>query len=131
MLNRLRDVFSSLHNHRVKYVVIGGIAAVLHGVPRATFDVDMLPENAQRLLDAFLDAKLGTAALVWRRCVTSDNHRDQAGAGAKQNMAGQGKRHFRRENRLIKDRQHDVHKKSKILRKNRWRKWAGKLVTEL
>ena len=68
MLNRLRDVFSSLHNHRVKYVVIGGIAAVLHGVPRATFDVDMLieatPENAQRLLDAFLDAKLGTAALV-------------------------------------------------------------------
>jgi len=34
MLNRLRDVFSSLHNHQVKYVVIGGIAAVLHGVPR-------------------------------------------------------------------------------------------------
>jgi hypothetical protein len=52
----------------VKYVVIGGIAAVLHGVPRATFDLDMLieatPENAQRLLDALIDAGLGTALLT-------------------------------------------------------------------
>jgi len=68
MLNRLRDVFSSLQNHQVEYVVIGGIAAVLHGVPRATFDLDILieatPENAKRLLEAFLDAQLGTAALV-------------------------------------------------------------------
>jgi hypothetical protein len=31
MLNRLRDVFASLQTHRVNYVVIGGIAAVLHG----------------------------------------------------------------------------------------------------
>jgi len=34
MLNRLQGVFASLHRHNVKYVVIGGIAAVLHGVPR-------------------------------------------------------------------------------------------------
>jgi hypothetical protein len=68
MLNRLRDVFASLQIHEVKYVVIGGIAAVLHGVPRATFDLDILieatPENAKRLLDAFLGAGLGTAALI-------------------------------------------------------------------
>lgn len=38
MLNQLRDVFASFQRHNVKYVVIGGIAAVLHGVPRATFD---------------------------------------------------------------------------------------------
>jgi len=40
----------------VKYLVIGGIAAVLHGVPRATFDLDILieatSENAIRLLTA-------------------------------------------------------------------------------
>jgi len=52
----------------VKYVVIGGIASILHGVPRATFDLDILieatPENAQRLLDAMLEAGLGTAALT-------------------------------------------------------------------
>jgi len=68
MLNRLRDVFKSLQEFNVQYVVIGGIAAVLHGVPRATFDLDILidatPENAQKLLDALTDAKLGTASLV-------------------------------------------------------------------
>ena len=42
MLNRLQGVFSSFQAHQVKYVVIGGIAAVLHGVPRATFDLDIL-----------------------------------------------------------------------------------------
>jgi len=57
-----------LNRHNVRYVVIGGIAAVLHGVPRATFDLDMLieasPDNAQRLIDALLAAGLGTAALT-------------------------------------------------------------------
>lgn len=68
MLNRLQGVFASFQKHEVKYLVIGGIAAVLHGVPRATFDLDILieatPENAQRLLDALLDAGLGTAVLT-------------------------------------------------------------------
>jgi hypothetical protein len=68
MLNQLRGVFSSLRKHQVKYVIIGGIAAILHGVPRATFDLDILveatPDNAQRLLDALLDAGLGTAAMT-------------------------------------------------------------------
>lgn len=68
MLNRLLGVFESLHRHEVKYLVIGGIAAVLHGVPRATFDLDLLieatPENANRLLEALLEAGLGTATLT-------------------------------------------------------------------
>lgn len=68
MLNRLLDVFASLKQHDVHYLVIGGIAAVLHGVPRATFDLDILidatQENAQRLLEALLEAGLGTAALT-------------------------------------------------------------------
>ncbi len=68
MLNQLRGVFSSCQKHKVKYVVIGGIASVLYGVPRATFDLDILieatPENARRLLDALTEAGLGTASLV-------------------------------------------------------------------
>jgi hypothetical protein len=56
--------------------VIGGIAAILHGVPRATFDLDILieatPDNAQRLLDALLDAGLGTAALTSPRDVLAN-----------------------------------------------------------
>lgn len=68
MLNRLRDVFVSFQKYEVKYVIIGGIAAVLHGVPKATFDLDILieatPDNAQRLLVALLEAGLGTASLI-------------------------------------------------------------------
>ncbi|HEB64233.1 MAG TPA: hypothetical protein ENJ02_01645 [Chloroflexi bacterium] len=68
MLNQLQGVFSSLQSHKVKYVVIGGIASVLHGVPRATFDLDILieatPANAERLLEALKDAGLGTASLI-------------------------------------------------------------------
>ena len=68
MLNRLQGVFKSLQEHDVRYLVIGGIASILHGVPRATFDLDMLieatPENAGRLLEALLEAGLGTAALT-------------------------------------------------------------------
>ncbi|HEX9972613.1 MAG TPA: DUF6036 family nucleotidyltransferase [bacterium] len=68
MLHQLRDVFASFQKHDVKYMVIGGIAAILYGVPRATFDLDILIEatigNAQKLLDALLDAKFGTASLT-------------------------------------------------------------------
>lgn len=68
MLNRLQDVFKSFQRHDVKYPVIGGIASILHGVPRATFDLDILietsPDNAQRLLKAMLDAGLGAAYLT-------------------------------------------------------------------
>jgi tRNA nucleotidyltransferase/poly(A) polymerase len=68
MLNRLLDVFASFQKQKVKYLVIGGIAAVLHGVPRATFDLDILieasPDNAQRLLDALIEANFATATLI-------------------------------------------------------------------
>jgi len=68
MINRLQDVFRSFQSHDVKYIVIGGIAAVLHGVPRATFDLDILIEatleNAERLLKALQNANLGTASLI-------------------------------------------------------------------
>lgn len=68
MLNRLQDVFKSFQKHDVKYVVIGGVAAILHGVPRATFDLDILieatPENARRMLKALTEAGIGTASLV-------------------------------------------------------------------
>ncbi len=68
MLNRLQGVFSSLESNEVRYVVIGGIAAVLYGVPRATLDLDILieatAENAARLLKSFEEAGLGTASLT-------------------------------------------------------------------
>ncbi|MGC9314604.1 MAG: DUF6036 family nucleotidyltransferase [bacterium] len=48
--------------------MIGGIAATLYGVPRATFDMDILieasPKNVELLLSALLDAGFGTAGIV-------------------------------------------------------------------
>lgn len=68
MLNRYRAVFRCFASHDVKYVVIGGIAAILHGVPRTTFDVDVLIEpsrhNAESLLRALEEAGMGTALLT-------------------------------------------------------------------
>ena len=68
MLKQLRRVFASFQDHEVKYVVIGGMAAILHGVPRATFDCDILIEasleNAKRLIEALEAAGLGTASLT-------------------------------------------------------------------
>lgn len=57
-------IFEVLARHHVAYVVIGGFAAVLHGLARATEDVDITPsaqgDNLQRLALALreLDARL-------------------------------------------------------------------------
>ena len=68
MFPSLRGVFASFESHDVRYLVIGGIAAILHGVPRMTFDLDILiaptSENARRLLDALLEAGFATADLT-------------------------------------------------------------------
>ncbi len=68
MLNRLQDVFKSFQQHEVRYIVIGGVASVLHGIPRATFDLDILidpiEDNALRLLSALVDAGFGTATMT-------------------------------------------------------------------
>lgn len=76
MLDRLTDVFRSFQQRDVRYVVIGGIAAVLHGVPRATFNLDILidptPDNAHRLLAALAEAGLGTASLTTAKDVLAN-----------------------------------------------------------
>jgi hypothetical protein len=68
MLNRLKDVFASFQRHDVQYVVIGGIASILHGVPRATFDLDILiradHQNASCMLAALVEAGFATATMT-------------------------------------------------------------------
>src|ERR1051325_4872448 len=68
MIDQLQTVFASFQKNDVRYVVIGGVAAVLYGVPRATFDLEILiepsQENAQRLLTALAELGFGTAAMT-------------------------------------------------------------------
>ena len=76
MLGRLPDVFKSLNAHEVRYVVIGGVAAIVHGVPRTTFDVDLLIEasegNAGRLLAALRPRDHGLQGCPPDRCPDPD-----------------------------------------------------------
>lgn len=48
------DLFSALNRHHVDYVLIGGLAVSLHGIERATMDIDvtvaMTPENLSALV---------------------------------------------------------------------------------
>ncbi|OFZ66304.1 MAG: hypothetical protein A2V79_05020 [Betaproteobacteria bacterium RBG_16_56_24] len=50
------DLFSALTRHKVDYLLIGGLAVSLHGVERATMDVDitvaMNPDNLASLIEA-------------------------------------------------------------------------------
>jgi len=68
LINQLQGVFRCLEKHNVRYLIIGGIASILYGVPRTTFDLDILIEatieNASLLLDAFTEAGMGTALLT-------------------------------------------------------------------
>ncbi len=41
MERELIKIIKLLNKHRIKYLLIGGFAAVLYGVPRSTFDIDI------------------------------------------------------------------------------------------
>lgn len=62
-----RPICRALNDRGVRYVVVGGFAAVVHGSPLPTADVDVVPardrDNLERLGDALhdLEAKLRPA----------------------------------------------------------------------
>lgn len=37
------EILNALHDHRVEFVIVGGVAAALHGGSRVTFDLDVVP----------------------------------------------------------------------------------------
>lgn len=36
------DILKSLYDNKIEYLIVGGVAVNLHGVPRATFDFDLV-----------------------------------------------------------------------------------------
>ena len=48
-------VFRELNKNKVRYVVVGGIAVVLHGVVRLTVDVDLFVELSEKNLLRFVE----------------------------------------------------------------------------
>ena len=61
------ELFACLDRHGVRYVLIGGLAAVLHGSPLPTLDADICPsrtlDNLGRLATALdeIDARIRTS----------------------------------------------------------------------
>ena len=62
------DLFSKLEAHKVDYLLIGGLAVSLHGIERATMDIDitvaMQPENLSHLIACAKDLGLKPVAPV-------------------------------------------------------------------
>ncbi|MBW1973727.1 MAG: hypothetical protein JRI44_12950, partial [Deltaproteobacteria bacterium] len=50
--NRLfsEEIFEKLNKEGVKYVIVGGVALVLHGVVRLTADLDLMLEMSEENL---------------------------------------------------------------------------------
>ncbi len=55
MASNFLDVLNQLHDHHVEFVIVGGVAAALHGSSRVTFDLDVVtslaPESWQAAVD--------------------------------------------------------------------------------
>ncbi|OGS49588.1 MAG: hypothetical protein A3K65_09360 [Euryarchaeota archaeon RBG_16_68_12] len=55
-MSEFEDVLAALNRSRVRYLLIGGLASVLHGVPRTTVDIDLVldpkKENVRRAVRA-------------------------------------------------------------------------------
>ncbi len=51
-----RAIFDVLERHGIRYVVIGGVAAILHGAAHVTTDVDVVPQDARDNLERLSDA---------------------------------------------------------------------------
>jgi len=48
---RPQDILAILDRHGVRYVLVGGLAAVLHGSAHVTTDVDIVPEDGRSNLE--------------------------------------------------------------------------------
>jgi hypothetical protein len=55
------EIFAALERHAVRYIIIGGLAATLHGSPLATTDADICPardrDNLERLARALTELR--------------------------------------------------------------------------
>lgn len=58
-------ILAVLAEHGVRHVLIGGFAAVIHGSPYVTVDVDVVPESTEENLRRLSEALRAMHARVW------------------------------------------------------------------
>lgn len=62
---RPEEILRVLSDHGVRYVLVGGFAAVIHGSPYVTTDVDVVPDAGRDNLVRLSDALRTLGARVW------------------------------------------------------------------
>ncbi len=55
MASNFLEILSHLHDRHVDFVIVGGVAAALHGGSRVTFDLDIVPSLAETSWQAAVD----------------------------------------------------------------------------
>ncbi|MDP2320812.1 MAG: hypothetical protein Q8O42_15910 [Acidobacteriota bacterium] len=55
MASNFQAILSQLHDRHVDFVIVGGVAAALHGGSRVTFDLDLVPSLAEASWHAAVD----------------------------------------------------------------------------
>ena len=55
MASNFLEILSQLHDHHVDFVIVGGVAAALHGSSRVTFDLDVVPNLTEKSWQAAVD----------------------------------------------------------------------------
>jgi hypothetical protein len=75
---RFLEIIRILTRHRVEFIVVGGVSAVLHGAPVTTFDFDIVhersSENIARLLSALTELDAVYRSQPERRLRPSQSH---------------------------------------------------------
>jgi len=75
---RYRELLRALVDAGVEFIVVGGVAAVLEGVPVSTFDLDVVYEldddNVERLAGALTDLEAVYVDPAGRRIAPTKNH---------------------------------------------------------
>jgi predicted nucleotidyltransferase len=71
-------ILKVLEAHRVEFIVVGGVSAVLQGAPIATFDLDVVhsrePANIERLLQALQELEAYYRGQGTRRIEPDSSH---------------------------------------------------------
>lgn len=50
-----KELFEALHRNNIRYLVAGGLAVVLKGIPRLTMDIDIIVDLEHHNLNNFID----------------------------------------------------------------------------
>jgi predicted nucleotidyltransferase len=76
--SKLVAVLKDLCGRDIRFVVVGGLAAILHGASVQTYDIDLVysrdPENIQRLLDFLREADAIFRIQPHRRLRPNESH---------------------------------------------------------